>query len=133
MFVNTNVAALNAWLNLSNTQNSMTSILQQLSSGLKINSAANNPAGLAISQQMQSEISGMNQAYQNSQTAINLFQTADSALGSIQSILQSMRSLASQASTSTNNSTDLQALQSEMNQYAQQITQISNDTNFNTL
>lgn len=133
MFVNTNVAALNAWLNLSNTQNSMTSVLQQLSSGLKINSAADNPSGLAISQQMKSEISGMNQAYQNSQTAINLFQTADSALGSIQSILQSMRSVASQAATGTNNSTDLQALQSEMNQYSQQVTQISNDTNFNTL
>ncbi len=133
MFVNTNVAAMNAWLNLSNTQNDMTNVLGQLSSGLKINSAADNPAGLAIAQQMQSEISGMNQAYQNSQTGINLFQTADSALGQIQSILQSMRSLASQAATGTNNSTDLNALQAEMNQYTQQITQITNDTNFNTL
>ncbi len=133
MFVNTNVAAMNAWLNLSNTQADMTNVLGQLSSGLKINSAADNPAGLAIAQQMQSEISGMNQAYQNSQTGINLFQTADSALGQIQSILQSMRSLASQAATGTNNSTDLNALQAEMNQYSQQISQITNDTNFNTL
>ena len=133
MFVNTNVAAMNAWLNLSNTQNDMTNVLGQLSSGLKINSAADNPAGLAIAQQMQSETSGMNQAYQNSQTAINLFQTADSALGQIQSILQSMRSLASQAATGTNNQTDLNALQAEMNQYTQEITQITNDTNFNTL
>ena len=133
MFVNTNVAAMNAWLNLSNTQNDMTNVLGQLSSGLKINSAADNPAGLAIAQQMQSEISGMNQAYQNSQTGINLFQTADSALGQIQSILQSMRSLASQAATGTNNATDLNALQAEMNQYTQQITQVTNDTNFNTL
>ncbi len=133
MFVNTNVAAMNAWLNLSNTQNDMTNVLGQLSSGLKINSAADNPAGLAIAQQMQSEVSGMNQAYQNAQTGINLFQTADSALGQIQSILQSMRSLASQAATGTNNSTDLGALQAEMNQYTQQISQVTNDTNFNTL
>jgi len=133
VFVNTNVAALNAWLNLDNTQNDMTQVLQQLSSGLKINSAADNPSGLAIAQQMQSEISGMGQAYQNAQSAINLFQTADSALGQVQNILQSMRSLASQAATATENPTDLQALQSEMNQYAQQITQITNDTNFNTL
>ena len=133
MFVNTNVAAMNAWLNLSNTQADMTNVLGQLSSGLKINSAADNPAGLAIAQQMQSEVSGMNQDYQNAQTGINLFQTADSALGQIQSILQSMRSLASQAATGTNNSTDLNALQAEMNQYTQQISQVTNDTNFNTL
>ncbi|MDA8345065.1 MAG: flagellin [Thermaerobacter sp.] len=133
MFVNTNVAALNAWLNLDNTQNNMTSVMQQLSSGQRINSAANDPAGLAISQQMQSQISGMNQAYRNAQSGITLLQTADGAMGQVQNILQSMYSLASEAATGTNNSTDLQALQQEMNQYAQEITQIANTTQFNNL
>lgn len=133
MFVNTNVAALNAWRNLENTQGSMTNVLQQLSSGYRINTAANDPAGLAISQQMQSQIDGMNQAYQNSQAGITLLQTADGAMGQVQNILQSMYSLASEAATGTNNSTDLQALQQEMNQYAQEITQIANTTQFNNL
>lgn len=133
MFVNTNVAALNAWRNLDNTQMQMTSVLQQLSSGYRINTAANDPAGLAISQQMQSQINGMNQAYQNSQAGITLLQTADGAMGQVQNILQSMYSLASEAATGTNNSTDRAALQQEMNQYAQEITQIANTTQFNNL
>ncbi len=133
MFVNTNVAALNAWLNLDNTQQNMNGVLQQLSSGLRINSAANDPSGLAISQQMQSQIDGMNQAYQNSQSGITLLQTADGAMGQVQNIMQSMYSLASEAATGTNNQTDLSALQSEMNQYAQEITQIANTTQFNNI
>ncbi len=133
MFVNTNVAALNAWLNLDNTQSNMTGLMQQLSSGLRINSAANDPAGLAISQQMQSQISGMNQAYRNAQSGITLLQTADGGMGQVQNILQSMYSLASQAATGTNNSTDLAALQQQMNQYAQEITTVTNDTQFNNL
>ena len=133
MFVNTNVAALNAWQNLDNTQSQMNNTLQQLSSGYRINTAANDPAGLAISQQMQSQINGMNQAYQNAQSGITLLQTADGAMGQIQNILQSMYSLASEAATGTENSTDLSALQQEMNQYAQEITQIANTTQFNNL
>jgi flagellin len=133
MFVNTNVAALNAWQNLDNTQTQMNNTLQQLSSGYRINTAANDPAGLAISQQMQSQINGMNQAYQNAQSGITLLQTADGAMGQIQNILQSMYSLASEAATGTENSTDLSALQQEMNQYAQEITQIANTTQFNNL
>ncbi len=133
MFVNTNVAALNAWQNLDNTQSQMNNTLQQLSSGYRINTAANDPAGLAISQQMQSQINGMNQAYQNAQSGITLLQTADGAMGQVQNILQSMYSLASEAATGTENSTDLSALQQEMNQYAQEITQIANTTQFNNL
>ncbi len=133
MFVNTNVSALQAVLNLQNTTNSMDNVLQQLSSGLSINSAADNPAGLAISQQMQTQIDGLNQAQQNTQNGISLLQTADGALSNVDTILQSMRSLASQAATGTNNAIDLQALQSEMNQYAQEITSITNTTQFNTL
>ena len=133
MYVNTNVAALNAWQNLYNTQQSMTNTLEQLSSGYRINTAANDPAGLAISQQMQAQIGGLNQAYQNSQSGISLLQTADGALGQIQNILQSMRSLASEAATATMNTTDAQNLQVEMNQYAQEITQITNTTQFNNI
>lgn len=133
MFVNTNVAALNAWRNLENTQNDMTGVLQQMSSGYRINTAADDPAGLAISQQMQSQIGGLNQAYQNSQSGISMLQTADGALGQIQNILQSMRSLASEAATATMNPTDTQNLQAEMNQYSSEITQITNTTQFNNL
>lgn len=133
MFVNTNVSALQSVLDLQNTTNSMDNVLQQLSSGYQINSAADNPAGLAISQQMQTQIDGLNQAQQNTQAGISLLQTADGALSNVDSILQSMRSLASQAATGTNNATDLQALQSEMNQYSQEITSITNTTQFNTL
>ena len=133
MYVNTNVAALNAWQNLNNTQQSLTQVLQQLSSGNRINSAADDPAGLAISQQMMTQINGMQQAYTDSQSGISLLQTADGALGQIQNILQSMRSLASEAATATNNSTDLSNIQTEMNQYAGEITQITNNTQFNSV
>ena len=132
MYVNTNVAALNAWRNLENTQNNMTGVLQQLSSGLRINSAANDPAGLAISQQMQSQINGMNQAYQNAQTGISFLQTADGALSQIQNLLQSMYSLATQSANGTNVGVDRGSLQSEMNQYTKEINSITNQTSFNT-
>lgn len=133
MYVNTNVAALNAWQNLDNTQNSMNTVLDQLSSGYRINSAADDPAGLAISQQMQSQIGGLNQAYSNAQSGISLLQTAGGALTQIQNILQSMRSLASEAATATMNTSDAQNLQAEMNQYTQEITQITNTTQFNNI
>jgi len=132
MYVNTNVAALNAWRNLENTTQNMTGVLQQLSSGLRINSAANDPAGLAISQQMQSQINGMNQAYQNAQTGTSFLQTADGALSQIQNLLQSMYSLATQSANGTNVGVDRGSLQSEMNQYTQEINSITNQTAFNT-
>ena len=121
------------WLDLENTQTQMTNTLQQLSSGYRINTAANDPAGLAISQQMQSQIAGLKQAYSNAQSGVSLLQTADGALGQIQNILQSMRSLASEAATSTMNSSDTANLQTEMNQYAKEITQITNTTQFNNI
>lgn len=133
MYVNTNVAALNSWQNLYQTQQSLTGVLQQLSSGNRINSAANDPAGMAISQEMLSQINGMQQASQNAQSGISLLQTADGALGQIQNILQSMHSLASEAASGTMNANDTAALQSEMNQYAQEITSITNQTSFNTI
>jgi flagellin len=132
MYVNTNVAALNAWQNLLNTQNSMTTTMQQLSSGYKINNAADNPAGLAISEQMQSQIDGLNQAYQNAQTGISMLQTTDGALSQIQNILQSMYSLATQAANSTNVGVDRGSIQSQMDQYTAEIDSITNQTAFNT-
>ncbi len=131
MYINTNVAALNSWLNLQNTQGSMNQVLQQLSSGYQINSAADNPAGLAISQQMQSQINGMNQAYQNAQSGTSMLQTADGALGQVQNILQSMYSLATQSANDTNVGVDRASLQSEMNQYTAEINSIVNQTSFN--
>ncbi|MCL6594663.1 MAG: hypothetical protein K6V73_00440 [Firmicutes bacterium] len=133
VFVNTNISALQSVFDLQNTTNQMDNVLQQLSTGYQINSAADNPAGLAISQEMQTQITGLNQAAQNAQNGISLLQTADGAMANIDTILQSMRSLASQAATGTNNPTDLQALQQEMNQYAQEITNIANTTQFNNL
>lgn len=133
MYINTNISALQSVNDLQNTEGQLGNVLQQLSSGYQINSAADNPAGLAISQEMQSQINGLNQAGQNAQSGISLLQTADGALSNVDSILQSMRSLASQAATGTNNPTDLQALQQEMNQYAKEITTITNTTQFNTL
>jgi flagellin len=133
MYVNTNTGALNSWMNLLNTQQNLTNALEQLSTGNRINTAADDPAGLAISQQMLTQIDGMQQANSNAQTGISLLQTADGALGQIQNILQSMRSLASEAATATMNPTDLQNLQTEMNQYAKEITQITNTTQFNNL
>ncbi len=132
MYVNTNVAALNAWQNLDNTQTQMNNTLQQLSSGYRINTAANDPAGLAISQQMQSQINGMNQAYQNAQTGTSFLQTADGALSQIQNLLQSMYSLATESANGTNVGVDRGSLQSEMNQYTQEINSITNQTAFNT-
>jgi flagellin len=133
MYINTNAAALQAWDNLMKTQMESQQVLAQLSSGYRINSAADDPAGLAISENMLSQIDGLQQANLNAQAGISLIQTADGALSNIQTILQSMRSLASEAATSTENPADLQALQAEMNQYAQEITQIVNTTQFNNI
>ncbi len=131
MYINTNTAALNSWLDLQNTQQSMNNVLEQLSSGYQINSAADNPAGLAISEQMQSQINGMSQAYQNAQSGISMLQTADGALGQVQNILQSMYSLATQSANDTNIGVDRGSLQSEMNQYTSEINSIVNQTAFN--
>ncbi len=133
MYVNNNSAALNSWLNLNNTTSTMENTLAQLSSGYKINSAGDNPAGLAIAQNMQAQANALSQGSQNAQSGVSLLQTADGGLNQIQNILQSMYQLASQAASGTMNSTDTSAIQSEMNQYAKEITQITNTTTFNGL
>ncbi len=105
--------------------------IEQMSSGLRINSAADDPAGLAMSQMFTSQINGLNQGAQNIQSTMTLAQTASGALSESQSILQRMSQLATQANNSTNTSSDLNAIQSEMNQLATQLTTISNSTTYN--
>jgi len=110
----------------------MNSSLEKLSSGYSINSAADNAAGLAISEKMRSQIEGLDQASSNSQDAISLTQTADGALDETTSILKRMRELAVQASSDTLTDDDRTAIQDEVDQLRQEIDRISNDTEYNT-
>ncbi|MFT9117451.1 MAG: flagellin [Sporolactobacillus sp.] len=132
MIINDNIPALNTLNQLAKNNSSVNKSLERLSSGLKINSAADDPAGLAISQKMLGQINGLNQASDNSQQANSLIQTADGALSETQSILQNMRELAVQAANGTNTAVDRTQLQDEINQYTSQINNISNTTQFNT-
>jgi len=132
MIVNTNVASLNAQRSLLGTNNAMQKSLEKLSSGSRINKAADDAAGLAISEKMRGQIKGLNQAVRNAQSAISLIQTAEGALNETHSILQRMRELAVQASTDTNTSDDRSKIQAEMDQLAKEISRISNTTEFNT-
>jgi flagellin len=106
--------------------------LQKLSSGLRINSAADDAAGLAISEKMRGQISGLDQASRNAQDGISLIQTAEGALNETQSILQRMRELAVQASNDTNTDSDRTQMQKELDQLTAEVTRISADTQFNT-
>lgn len=131
MGINTNVSSLNAQRNLSTSQASLANSLQRLSSGLRINSAKDDAAGLAISSRMSSQINGLNQAARNANDGISLAQTAEGALGNVSDALQRMRDLAVQASNATNSASDRASLQKEVNQLVQQINTISSQTSFN--
>lgn len=133
MIINHNLMANNAIRSMnSNTANASKS-MQKLSSGLRINSAADDAAGLAISEKMRGQIRGLDQASSNAQDGISLIQTAEGALNETQSILQRMRELAVQASNDTNNTTDRGQIQKEMNQLTSEINRIGNTTEFNTM
>jgi len=132
MIVNTNISSLNAQRNLYGTQNAMQKSLEKLSSGYRINKAADDAAGLAISEKMTSQINGLNQAIRNAQSAISLIQTAEGALNESHSILQRMRQLAVQAASDTNTADDRLKLQAEVDQLAKELSRISNTTEFNT-
>ena len=106
--------------------------MARLAAGRQITSAAQNPAGLAISEQMQSQIDGLGQAYQNAAQGVSMLQTADGAMSQIQNILQSMYSLATQAANGTNVGVDRGSIQSQMDQYTKEIDSITNQTSFNT-
>jgi flagellin len=129
--INTNVAALNAYNNLSTNQSKLESAFSQLSSGLRINKAADDAAGLSISQGLTSQINGLTQAVSNAQDGINVAQIADGALGTVQDILQRMRTLVVQASnTGTQDDSSLTAIQSEMTKLNSQLDTVAGQTKF---
>ncbi len=131
MVVNTNVMSLVAQTNLNNTQSKLNSAITQLSSGLRINSAMDDPAGLAIGTAMQSQVNGMNQAVINANQAISEAQVSDGAMGSITNMLQQMRTLAVEAANGTNSTSSLNDLNSEYQQLASQISNTLTSTQFN--
>ncbi|RIV20815.1 flagellin [Alicyclobacillaceae bacterium I2511] len=131
--VNNNASASNILSNLNYVQNQLNQSYQQLSSGNRVNSAADDPAGYAISQQMQSQINGLNQATQNAQTGISLTQTASGAMNQVESILQTMNTLAVEAGNGTQNSNDLSNLNQEFSALSNQIDMIGQNTQYNNM
>jgi flagellin len=131
--INTNIASLTAQRNLSMSQASLQTSMQRLSSGLRINSAKDDAAGLAISDRMTSQIRGLNQATRNANDGISLAQVAEGALGSVSSNLQRIRELSVQAANGTNSASDRQALQQEVLQLKQEIARVGSQTEFNGL
>ena len=129
--INTNVAALNAYNNLSTNQSRLEGAFQQLSSGLRINKAADDAAGLSIAQGLTSQINGLTQGVSNAQDGINVAQIADGALGTVQDILQRMRTLIVKAgNTGTQDASSLGAIQKEITNLNTQLTNISQQTKF---
>lgn len=130
-YINTNIASLNAQRNLSTSQSSLNTSLQRLSSGLRINSAKDDAAGLAISERMTSQIGGLNQAARNANDGISLAQTAEGALSQIGANLQRIRDLAVQSANASNSVTDRAALNNEASQLISEINRVASNTNFN--
>lgn len=130
--INQNITALNAHRNLVATDNALSKSLERLSSGLRINRAADDAAGLAISEKMRGQIKGLAQAIRNAQDAISLIQTAEGALNETHSILQRMRQLAVQAANDTLTPDDREQIQKEINQLIEELDRIGNTTEFNT-
>ena len=129
--INTNMISLTAQRNLGSTQSALATAIQRLSSGLRVNSAKDDAAGLAIADRMNTQVRGMNVAIRNSNDAISLAQTAESALGKIGDALQRMRELAVQSANGTNKDTDRDNLQAEFLQLQEEITRLGTQTNFN--
>ncbi len=129
--INTNVMSLNAQRNLGKSQTSLAKSMNRLSSGLRINSAKDDAAGLAISDRMTSQIRGLNQAVRNANDGISLAQTAEGAMQESTNILQRMRELSVQSANASNSGADRQALQAEVNQLQQEMNRISGTTTFN--
>ena len=132
MRINHNIAAMNTYNKLTANNAATAKSLEKLSSGLKINRAGDNAAGLAISEKMRAQVRGLDQAGTNAQDGISLIQTAEGALTETHSILQRMRELAVQSSNDTNTDADRTEIQKEVDELAKEITRISNDTEFNT-
>ncbi|MCK0163752.1 flagellin [Marinobacter sp. S6332] len=131
--INTNIASLNAQRNLNASQRDADTTLQRLSSGLRINSAKDDAAGLAIAERFSSQVRGLNQAVRNANDGVSLAQVAEGALGESGNIVQRMRELAVQAANATNSASDRKALQAEVNQLKQEMERIATTTEFNGL
>lgn len=130
-FVNTNMSSLNAQNNLNKSQSSLQTSLQRLSTGLRINSAKDDAAGMAISDRMGAQVRGLNQASRNANDAISMSQTTEGALGTISDSLQRIRELAVQSANSTNTDADRASMQAEVSQLLEQIDSTAQTTQFN--
>src|SRR6056297_4124405 len=130
--INTNVASLNAQRNLGSSQANLNKSMQRLSSGLRINSAKDDAAGLAISDRMTAQIRGLNQAVRNANDGISVAQTAEGAMQESTNILQRMRELSIQSANGTNSSSDRAALQKEVSALQDELTRIADTTAFGT-
>ena len=130
-FINTNLASLNSQRNLNTSQGSLTTSLQRLSSGLRINSAKDDAAGLAISERMTSQIRGNDQAARNANDGISLAQTAEGDMAQIGTNLQRMRELAVQSANASNSVSDRQALDNEAQQLSAEIDRVASTSSFN--
>ncbi|MEB3186125.1 MAG: flagellin [bacterium] len=131
--INTNLAALNSHRQLSSNDSMLNKSLEKLSSGLRINTAADDAAGLAISQKMLGQVQGLDQAQRNAQDAISMMQTAEGGLNETQNILQRMRELAVQGANDTLTTADRDSIQSELDQLSSEIDRIAAGTEFNTI
>mgnify|MGYP001809807310 CR=1 FL=1 len=129
--INTNLVSLNAQRNLSASQGSLATSMQRLSSGLRVNSAKDDAAGLAIAERMSTQVRGMNVAMRNANDAISLSQTAEGALGKVGDLFQRMRELAVQSANGTNDGADRESLNEEFVQLAQEATRTLGGTQFN--
>src|SRR5688500_18225119 len=129
--INTNVISLNAQRNLNSSQNALATTLQRLSSGLRINSARDDAAGLAITERMSSQIRGLNQAVRNANDGISMSQTAEGALGEVGNNLQRIRELAVQSRNASNSACDRTALNNEVQQLKDEIDRVASTTAFN--
>lgn len=129
--INTNVAALNAYRNLTGTQGSMQTSLERLSSGLRINRAADDAAGLAISEKLRTQVNGLNQAQSNAQDGVSLIQTAEGALNETHAILQRMRTLSVQSASDTNTDEDREMIQKEITALIKEVDSTTERTQFN--
>ena len=131
MSINTNVVSINAQRNLGLSGNSLATSMQRLSSGLRVNSAKDDAAGLAIAERMNTQVKGLAVASRNANDGISLAQTAEGALGKVGDMLQRMRELAVQSGNATNSKTDREALQSELKQLRDEVDRVAKTTSFN--
>jgi flagellin len=129
--INTNIIALNAQRNLGSSQTALASSMQRLSSGLRVNSAKDDAAGLAIAERMNAQVRGMNVAARNANDGISLAQTAEGALGKVSESLQRMRELAVQSANATNSDSDKDSLDKEFGELAKEVQRVLGGTTFN--